>query len=197
MIASPTLNVVVLMMAFTLLPLKLALLRLVAPVVLLALVPFLVRGREPLDAEVCFIEARPSRAVGAVVKAYLGNLWRLALATVPWMLVAGVLGALVVELAPASSIPAQVTFLGIVVVALLATFAPMPIAFDVAFAWILLSRGVPVPYVAALVCTLGAFSIYPFVILGRSFSWRVAAEIFAAVFLIGVLAGVGSAAAGW
>ena len=194
MISSPMLNVVVLVMAFTLLPLPIALLRLAAPLILLALVPLLIRsaaGRNDAQAEaVCPIYVRPSAAFGAVMKSYIANLARLALATVPWMLVAGLLGALVVELIPAQSIPAQVSILGIVGVALLGTFAPMPIAFDVAFAWILLSRGVPAPYVATLACTLGAFSIYPFFIVGRSLSWRVALSVFAAVATVGVLAGV-------
>ncbi len=194
MISSPTLNMVVLVMAFTLLPLPIALLRVAAPLVLLALVPLLVRssGKRWNLAEpkgFCAIEVPPSRAAGVVAKAYLANLCRLALATVPWMILAGLLGALVVELAPAQVIPSHVTLLGLLAVALLGTFAPMPIAFDVAFAWILLSRGVPAPYVATLACTLGAFSIYPFFIVGRSLSWRVAAKVFAAVMLVGVLAG--------
>ena len=106
------------------------------------------------------------------------------------MILAGLLGALVVELIPAQSLPAQVTVPGIVAVGLLGTFAPVPIAFDVALGWILLSRGVPASYVATLVCTLGAFSIYPFFIVGRSLSWRIALRVFAAVVSVGVLAGL-------
>ncbi len=197
MIASPTLNVVVLAMAFTLLPFKMALVRLAAPLVLLALVPLLVRSSEKACDELgtdCAVDFAPKRtwgeSLGFVVRSYFANLWRLALATVPWMLAAGLLGALVVELVPATSIPAQVSVLGLIVVAFLGTFAPVPIAFDVALAWILLSKGVPAPYVAVLACTLGAFSIYPFIIVGRSLSWRVAAKVFAAVMVVGVLAGV-------
>ena len=191
MISSPTLNVVVLVMAFTLLPLPIALLRLAAPLVLLALVPLLVgKSTGMVEAQaICAIEVLPSRAPGAVAKAYLINLWRLALNTVPWMIVAGLIGALVIELVPAQAIPMQVSVLGLLVVALLGTFAPMPIAFDVAFAWILLSRGVPAPYAAVVACTLGAFSVYPFIIVGRSLSWRVAAKVFAAVMVVGVVAG--------
>ncbi len=193
MVSSPMLNVVVLAMAFTLLPLPIALLRLAAPLVLLAMVPLLVRsadGAGNIQSElVCPIEIRPSAAPAVVTRSYAANLARLALATVPWMLLAGFLGALVVELIPAQSIPAQVSVLGILAVALLGTFAPMPIAFDVAFAWILLSRGVPVPYVAVLACTLGAFSVYPFILIGRSLSWRIALRVFAAVAAVGALAG--------
>ena len=199
MISSPTLNVVVLVMAFTLLPPPIAIARLVAPLVLLALVPMLVRGKNSANEElvsgaICSINVPIGltwqESLLRLVRAYFANLGRLALATVPWMILAGLLGALVVELIPAQNLPAQVTVLGIVAVALLGTFAPVPIAFDVALGWILLSRGVPAPYVATLVCTLGAFSIYPFFIVGRSLSWRVALRVFAAVMSVGVLAGL-------
>jgi hypothetical protein len=87
------------------------------------------------------------------------------------------------------SLPAHVSLFGIFLAALLGTFAPVPIAFDVALAYLLLSRGVPAPYVATLACTLGAFSVYPFVIVGRSLSWLAAFRVFSAVLLTGMLAG--------
>lgn len=198
MISSPTLNVVVLAMAFTLLPLPIALVRLAAPLALLAIVPLLLRSRDgalnpEFAAASCPIEFTPQQSwresFASLIRSYFANLGRLALATVPWMLVAGLLGALVAELLPAQSLPMQVSIIGIVVVAFLGTFAPVPIAFDVALAWILLNRGVPAPYVATLVCTLGAFSVYPFFIVGRSLSWRVALSVFAAVMGVGILAG--------
>ena len=141
----------------------------------------------------CTLEAGPTRSAAAVAKAYLKNLARLALTTLPWMVVAGLLGAILVQLIPAQNLPAQFSVAGIFVVALLGTFAPVPIAFDVALAWILLSRGVPAPYVATLVCTLGAFSIYPYFLLGRNISWKVATAVFAAVATVGVLGGLATA----
>ena len=200
MISSPTLNVVVLAMAFTLLPLPMALLRLAAPVVLLALIPLLAGRREEPEPPVACpietnpVETRPMLAFPSVLRAYVLNLGRLALGTVPWMIVAGLLGAVVVELVPAQNLPLQVSVLGIALVALLGTFAPVPIAFDVAVGWILLHRGVPAPYVSTLVCTLGAFSIYPMFIVGRSLSWRVALRVFTAVAAVGALAGLATMA---
>jgi hypothetical protein len=47
-------------------------------------------------------------------------------------------------------------------------------------------------YVVTLLCTLGAFSIYPMLIMGRSLSWRTAAAKFAAVACLGIVAGVGT-----
>ena len=204
MISSPTLNIVVLTMAFTLLPLRIAILRLAAPLLLLAIVPLITRQRKSdpdcISAETCPVNLKPdaewTESVPSVIRSYFVNLGKLALATVPWMLLAGLLGAIAIELIPAQSLPTQVSILGILVVAFLGTFAPVPIAFDVALAWILLSRGVPTPYVATLVCTLGAFSLYPLIIVGRSINWRVALELFAAVMTVGILAGAFTAIIG-
>jgi len=93
---------------------------------------------------------------------------------------------------PAQSIPGNVTVMGIVLVAIAGTFLPVPMAFDVAIAFILMVRGVPLPYVVTLLCTLGAFSIYSVLILGRTMSWRIAASLFGAVMLLGIAAGIGT-----
>ncbi len=205
MISSPTLNVVVLIMAFALLPLPIAIIRLAAPLLLLALIPFLVRRLVPAaslsgDAHqansVCAIAAVgiPARSFLkeglGVFRDYFLNLGKLALRTVPWMILAGLLGAVAAELLPATAIPAHVTVLGVLTLALIGTFLPVPIAFDVALAFLLLTRGVPAPYAATLACTLGAFSIYPLFIVGRSLSWRVACSVFEAVVIVGMLAGL-------
>jgi hypothetical protein len=92
------------------------------------------------------------------------------------MILAAILGALLAEIIPAQSIPGNVTVMGIVLVAIAGAFLPVPMAFDVAIAFILMVRGVPLPYVVTLLCTLGAFSIYSVLILGRTMSWRIAAS---------------------
>jgi hypothetical protein len=73
------------------------------------------------------------------------------------------------------------------------TFLPVPMAFDVAVAFVLMSRGVPLPYVVTLLCTLGIFSVYSFLILGRIWTWRSAAKVYGSVMGLGILAGVGTA----
>ncbi len=194
MISSPTLNVVVLAMAFTLFPLKIALLRLAVPLVLLALVPWIVRREEvqPLSGNLLVGDGWIRPTTGTL-KTYLKNLGRLAATTLPLMILAAFLGALVAEALPPQSIPAKVTVLGLVLVALAGTFLPVPMAFDVAAAFVMMARGVPMPYVVTLLCTLGIFSVYPFLILGRSLSWRTASRLFGAVFLLGLAVGLGTA----
>ena len=194
MISSPMLNVIVLTMVFALFPTGIALVRLAVPLALLALVPWLAGQTQPATGVIC--EA-PSRGwlvpTGATLKQYLKNLVKLGATTVPLMVLAALLGALVAEVIPAQDIPTKVSLLGIVLVALAGTFLPVPMAFDVAAAFILMTRGVPLPYVVTLLCTLGAFSVYPLLIVGRSMSWRTAFRVFAAVMVLGISAGVGTA----
>jgi uncharacterized membrane protein YraQ (UPF0718 family) len=194
MISSPMLNVVVLTMVFALFPPGVAMLRLAVPLVLLAMVPWLARTEQSVSEAACALNADGwlLPATGTF-RQYLKNLAKLAVTTVPFMIVAALLGAIVAELVPARVIPAHVTLLGIVLVALIGTFLPVPMAFDVAAAFILMTRGVPLPYVTTLLCTLGAFSIYSVLIVGRSMSWRTAVRVFGAVMLVGILAGFGTA----
>jgi uncharacterized membrane protein YraQ (UPF0718 family) len=194
MISSPMLNVVVLTMVFSLFPPGVALVRLGVPLVLLGLVPWLVRPEQaPLEA-VCEVAAGGGLLpASGTLKQYLKNLARIAATTIPLMILAALLGALVAELIPAHDIPTKVSLLGIGLVALVGAFLPVPMAFDVAAAFILMTRGVPMPYVVTLLCTLGAFSIYPLLIVGRTMSWRTGARVFGAVMVLGMVAGLGTA----
>ena len=63
-------------------------------------------------------------------------------------------------------------------------------AFDVVIAYLAWSKGVPLPYVVALLCTLGIYSVYSFSVVGKTISWRVAASIYGAVAAWGTVAGL-------
>jgi len=195
MISSPMLNVVVLTMVFALFPPGVALLRLAFPLVLLAMVPWLAGQTKALEAPGQGPSAGWLVPVTGTFTQYLKNLARLAATTVPFMILAALLGAIVAELVPAQVIPTHVSVLGIVLVALAGAFLPVPMAFDAAAAFILMTRGVPMPYVVTLLCTLGAFSVYPMLIVGRTMSWKTAGRVFAAVMGLGIVAGVGTALA--
>jgi len=195
MISSPMLNVVVLTMVFALFPPGVALLRVAVPLLLIALAPWLVGQTKAVDVQ-CQVPL-PGWLVPATgtVRQYVKNLLRLAATTIPFMILAALLGAIVAELIPSQAIPTHVSLIGIVLVGLAGAFLPVPMAFDVAAAFILMSRGVPLPYVVTLLCTLGAFSVYPMLIVGRTISWKTAARVFGAVMALGILVGVGTALA--
>ena len=63
-------------------------------------------------------------------------------------------------------------------------------AFDVAIAYIAMTRGVPLPYVVTILCTLGIISVYSLSIMGKSVSWKVAAAAYATVAFLGAVSGL-------
>ena len=192
MISSPSFNPVVVAMAFVLFPLPLALSRIVVPLLLLALLPWLVPETTTPFAPLVLRVAQPSvmRRLTAFFAVYFKNLLRLTLMTLPWMLLAALLGALAAELIPAYGTRVPVSILGIIAVALLGTLLPVPMALDVALAYVLYRSGVPVPYVAALLCTLGPVSVYSLSALSRQLGRTVSLRLAAVTAVLGALAGL-------
>lgn len=208
MIASPTLNIVVLTMLFSLLPFYMVLAKLVLSLaVILIAVPVICRflPREQLqitpviesegwDLAGSEPPAEPVLAalVGVLV-AYAKNLWFIVKTTVPLMLLAGFLGATVATLIPPEVLQdVGFSLFTVLLVALVGTFLPVPIAFDVVMAGALLSSGLAPGFVMALVFTLGIFSVYSFFIVARAISLRAAVLISLVVVILGVVAGGGA-----
>jgi uncharacterized membrane protein YraQ (UPF0718 family) len=192
MISSPSFNPVVVAMAFVLFPLPLAMLRVAAPLVLLSLVPVLVPETvaKPLGFRMPEVVEPVGRRLVRVAGVFLKNLLRLTLMTLPWMLLAAVIGALAAELIPAYGTHIAVSLIGVVAVAVLGTLLPVPMAFDVALAFVLYHAGVPVPYVAAFLCTLGPVSVYSLSALGQQLGRKSALRLAGATAAIGIVAGV-------
>lgn len=209
MIASPTLNVVVLTMAFSLFPIEIAVMKLALSFfVILVVVPFIIRLTPEIELSenaklaedgTCELDlGRPSpqesltpAAVG-FIKDYLKDLWFIVIRTVPLMFLAGFLGAIVGNFVPLESFSAsETTLLILAVVAIIGVFLPVPIGFDVVVAGTLLSAGLSAGLVMTLVFTLGIFSVYSFIIVGSTISWKVARNMTGAIVLIGIIAGYG------
>jgi uncharacterized membrane protein YraQ (UPF0718 family) len=197
MFASPALNAVVLAMTFTLFPVKLAVLKL-ATVLFLILVfaPLAAsRGKEEEAAGyICPIEIAPAEswveALAAVGKSYARSLWLVFRVAFPLMIFAAALGALVIEVLPVQALAGQATLAGIAAVSLVSAFLPVPMAFDVAIAYIAMTHGAPIPYVAAVLCTLGILSVYSASVVGKTISWKVAGAAYATVAALGMAAGL-------
>jgi uncharacterized membrane protein YraQ (UPF0718 family) len=135
-------------------------------------------------------------ALGWVAMRYARNLWTVVRISLPLMIVAGLLGAALVELLPWSRVAqiAQVEGLlanagVIILIAVFGTLLPVPMAFDVVVCAVLWSAGVPMYVVATLLVTLGIYSIYPWSLIGTTLSWRIAGLAGAAVALLGIAAG--------
>ena len=159
LLASPSLNVIVVVMLFAMLPLHVALLKVVATLALIILVvPLLARfltHDRPQPAELAQMD-RPvlplpaldnhssvvagtsARAIRSFLSAYASALWLVVRLTVPWMLVAGLPGATMVALTPWQELASAVADLeryqrlaGLFGLGLFGLVMPVPVAFDV------------------------------------------------------------------
>jgi uncharacterized membrane protein YraQ (UPF0718 family) len=194
MFSSPTLNIVVLGMTFALFPLPIALLKLATVLLMLFAFAPLVGARygAPEVEVACSIEIPVTETWGqaflSTLKSYAQNFWYIAKVGVPLMLLAALLGALVIELVPQQAFSSPVSLLGIISVCLIGAFLPVPMAFDVVIAYIAMTHRVPLPYVVAILCTLGIYSVYSFSVLGKTISWKLASATYAAVAALGLVA---------
>jgi hypothetical protein len=191
MISSPSFNPVVVAMAFVLFPWQMAAARMLVPALVLLLLPLLVSESRPAlrSAIVPDWTGKPNRPILSVLSGFIRNLLRLTLLTLPWMLLAAVLGALAAEVVPAYGTHVPVSAFGVVVVAVLGTLLPVPMAFDVGLAWVLYHAGVPAAYVTTLLCTLGVVSIYSLTALGQQLGRAAVLRLAGAVASLGAVAG--------
>ena len=196
MFSSPALNVIVLAMAFSLFPLPVAALKVATTLILIFVIAPMIGRRHALSASAvtCPITVAPcatwADALVITAKTYAKSFWYVFRVGAPLMLLAAVLGALVVETVPQQGLSAPVTLAGIVLIATVGAFLPVPMAFDVVIAYIAMSRGVALPYVVTILCTLGIYSVYSFSVIGKTISWRAAIGTFTAVALLGTAAGI-------
>ena len=214
MLSSPTLNIIVLSMMFALFPAYIVGIKLGLTIgFLLIVLPLLARFfgkdlQEPRDPDSCALplaghEADTSSdrswtsAMTWVAKSYGANLWYICKTTVPLMILAGFLGAILVTYLPWDSmsglLPAGNRFLvlaGMSVVALIGITLPVPIAFDVLVTAILLAAGMPVRYAMILLFTLGIYSVYSMAIVWTGISRRLSVVVFVLLACFGVVAGV-------
>ena len=219
MFSSPTLNIVVLTMLFSLFPLYMVLTKLALTIIfILVVIPLVARflAPEKLDAAEQLDRLQPNGRwapteenlgtpfVGGwatagtwLISSYARNLWFVVKLTVPLMFLAGLLGAIAITLVPWESmsdlLPQQgmaLILASMVLVALIGLFLPVPIAFDVVIVSALLAVGMPVKYSMVLLFTLGIFSVYPFLIVWRAMSPRIAITLSATLLAIGIVAGV-------
>jgi len=214
MVASPTLNIVVLSMLFSLVPFYMAVTKLVLSLfVILVAVPLLCRflpqtqidptgvtgatgTQPPWSASDIVPGPAPEpihMAVFSVAWAYLKNLWYIIKLTVPMMLLAGFLGAVAGTLFPQELI----TGLGFGVGALLlmtgiTLFLPVPMSFDVVLTGALIAAGLSHGYVMGALFTLGSFSIYSFMIITQALGLRAAVLMAATIGGLGFAAGIGA-----
>ena len=191
MISSPCFNPVVVAMCFVLFPLPVAWARIVVPALLLLLVPLMVKENRPpvRSFAVPDLPLPVSTRLLVLLKAFMRNLGRLTLLTLPWMLLAALLGGIAAETIPAYGTHVPVSLMGVAAVAILGTLLPVPMAFDAGLAFVLYRAGVPTPYVVALLCTLGPVSVFSITALAQQLGRGTALRLAGATALLGAAAG--------
>ena len=101
-----------------------------------------------------------AQALSNTARSFVKSFWYVFRVAFPLMILAALLGALVIELLPAQLLFAPVTIGGILLVALVSAFRSGPMAFDVAIAYIAMTKGRPAPYVVTILCALGIISVF-------------------------------------
>lgn len=202
MFSSPTMNIVVLTMVFSVFPFYMAMTKVIATLIfILLLIPLMCRYLFPEETlatyeQVNAIDISPEKplvenwteAALNTAREFLKNLWFIVIRTVPLMFLAGFLGAVFTTLVPLDSfIGNEYTFIGLLLVSLVGVFLPVPIALDVVLASALMASGLPIAYVMALLFTLGTYSVYPFMIIWRSISLKLAVVLYLTVAAIGMI----------
>jgi len=205
MLSSPTLNVIVLSMLFSIFPLYIVMIKLVLTLVYIMLfVPWLStwvfrkERAQSYDDSRCQITPAPigpdsecwSMAIANASRTLLGNLFYIGARTVPLMFVAGLLGAIVANTLPLSALTdTEPNILSVALIALVGILLPVPVAFDIVIVAVLISAGAPMVYSMTLLFTLGIFSVYPFFIIWNSISPKVAIILMLTLTIMGVIGG--------
>ena len=131
-----------------------------------------------------------------LVITYLRSTWHVIKLTLPLMILAGLLGNVLVYFVPFDQFVHWLPVMGrlntlifIIILAVIGTFLPVPMAFDIIISAILINSGLPVHYVIILLCTLGTYSIYAFLIARQAITSKVAIGLYMSVALLAVLMG--------
>jgi uncharacterized membrane protein YraQ (UPF0718 family) len=110
---------------------------------------------------------------------------------VPLMILAGFLGAVLIETMPLEELTLlDYSLLSLIFVAAVAVLLPVPIAFDVIAVSALLATGISPGIAMALLFSLGVFSIYPAMIIANTVSMRLSLGLISAIVIFAVMLGV-------
>ena len=196
--SSPNLNPVVITMTFAALPASMAITKYaIVAFTIVVLVPGVVAylsSGAPIATVTAFdavcelprpaCDERLIDVAREIGRELVKNVWMLAKPTLAIMLGASLACAVLLELVPWQALLASSSPLIMLVVAVIATFIPVPIALDVMFAALLFRQGVAPGYVMLFAMTLGIYSIVPTIYLWREVSRPLAIILF--VFFVGV-----------
>ena len=207
MLSSPTMNIIVLTMVFTLFPFYIGMIKVFFTLICIFIgVPFIskilshntnvdnsaMNWLSKMPETTCTIFAREKwhKAIIGTVKDYWQKLIFISIRLIPLMLFAGFLGALLSHLLPNSIFEAEVNSLAIVLAAIFGVLLPVPIAFDVILVNAFYAQGLAEPIVVVLLCSLGIVSIFSMMVIWISVSKQWAISLMLFCFSLAVVFGL-------
>ncbi len=198
-ISSPTLNIIAITMMLAILPSYIVVIKLgLTLLFIIAVIPWLssrftqynTNSATRLSSAVktqSFSELTilpPNSAWGASINWLVFNLsisfWRIIKIAVPFMVLAGVLGACLITLFPADLLTTYrvegylAKTLLLAGVSIISVLLPVPMTFDVILATNLHIIGVEARYVSSVLFGLGVFSLYPYLLIRQQITPKVA-----------------------
>lgn len=200
-LSSPTLNIIVLTILFQNFSTQLITLKLVTTismiVIFIPLISYFFIDKKISEANSsCIFPAENESndsivtVFGVFLKSILRSLWYIVKTTLPFMFLAGLLGTVIFDLVGVEMfIEHSFSWWKLFWISFAGTLLPVPMTFDVVFTQKLLGSDTNISYVVALLCTLGIFSVYPFMMFWKNFSRKIAIAIFVSVWMLGFLAG--------
>lgn len=192
-LSSPTLNVIVLSMLLAYFPLYLIVVKIAVTLAMILLIVPLIAPDVAVATTVATAPPQPKtwpETIRLLAKSLSQSALRIIILTVPMMALAGLLGATVVESVDLTGWGGASSWWKLLALSAVGTALPVPMTFDIVFSHKLLESDLPTSYVTALLVTLGMFSVYPFLVFGRAYSWRFAATLAVSVTLLGAGAGL-------
>jgi len=193
--SSPTLNVIVLFLGFSLLPFPLFSLNLVCVLIYLFLIiPILVPkdggGNDGLSydkkEEIKWLEA-----IYLSLSAYFRELKKTLILFLPIMFFAAIAGIFVFEYLQDVILLKNIYGLGaILIFSFIGVLIPTPLTFDVLLVSILYNAGLSPGVCAALLFTLGIFSPISGLVIGQNYGYKLSLKLGVSVIILGLLSGV-------
>ena len=210
MISSPTLNIIIVSLAFSMFPFYLAAIKLgFSFFAVFVLVPIISKtiGEKKLTGPEDFLNNNSISAYGdcaitsteyeswfssikQVAKDNYHSFKFILKTTVPLMFLAGFLGSFIIHSLDISALSTEGSPLRLAIISFLSLLIPVPVSFDVMLTHALYEGGMSIAYTSILLCNLGIFSIYAFFIIWTSGLRKWALALFFSMFMFSYLLGL-------
>ena len=206
MLSSPTMNIIVLTMVFTLFPFYMGVVKVIFTLCCIFIgIPLIGKivgskhsqvsastwlNKTPEASCAIFKAEKWHEAVVGTLKDYWQKLRFIGVRLIPLMLLAGFLGSILSHLLPNSIFETEVGFLTILLASLFGILLPIPIAFDVILVNAFYAQGLAESIVLVLLCSLGIMSIFSMMVVWSSVSKQWAIGLMFFCFSLSVVVGL-------